>query len=61
MASKIKGIGEGSVQTSPTHAGVESSSGRLELVGKVEGYDDSVNMAVIVPREEGVICISDDR
>lgn len=61
MASKIKGVGEPSVQTSPTLTGVESNAGRLELVGKVEGYDDSVNMAVIVPREEGVICISDDR
>lgn len=35
--------------------------GRLELVGKIESYDDTVNMAVIIPREDGIICVSDDR
>lgn len=34
---------------------------RLELVGKVDGCDDVVNMAVIVPKEDGVITVSDDR
>jgi len=37
------------------------SSSHLELVGKVDGFDDAINGAVHVPKEDGVISISDDR
>ena len=37
------------------------SSSHLELVGKVDGFDDAINGAVHVPNEDGVISISDDR
>ena len=32
-----------------------------ELINKLEGCSDTVNMAVIIPREDGVISVSDDR
>ena len=31
------------------------------LVNKLEGSSDEINMAVIIPREDGVISVSDDR
>ena len=31
------------------------------LVNKIEGGNDNINMAVIIPREDGVISVSDDR
>ncbi|XP_046339732.1 WD repeat and FYVE domain-containing protein 2-like [Haliotis rufescens] len=31
------------------------------LINKLEGCSDSVNMAVIIPREDGVISVSDDK
>lgn len=54
MSSRIQ-----TMQETSSHQ--ESKTCHLELVGKVEGYDDPINMAVLVPREEGVIAISDDR
>ena len=44
-----------------------SSTGRVgetrkpQLLNKLEGCCDAVNMAVIIPREDGVISVSDDR
>ncbi|ELU03889.1 hypothetical protein CAPTEDRAFT_228655 [Capitella teleta] len=32
-----------------------------ELINKLEGINDVINMAVIIPREDGVISVSDDR
>lgn len=31
------------------------------LVNKLEGFTDDVNAAVIIPREDGVITVSDDK
>ncbi|XP_060073051.1 WD repeat and FYVE domain-containing protein 2-like [Ylistrum balloti] len=31
------------------------------LLSKLEGFNDDVNMAVIIPREDGVITVSDDK
>ena len=43
-----------------TDTAVRSSS-HLELVGKVDGFDDAISGAVHVPKEDGVISISEDR
>ena len=32
-----------------------------QLLNKLEGSSDVVNMAIIIPREDGVISVSDDR
>ena len=37
------------------------SSGHIELIGRIDGYEDGVNVAISVPKEDGVICISEDR
>lgn len=31
------------------------------LISKLEGCTDDVNMAVIIPREDGVVTVSDDK
>ncbi|XP_052058236.1 WD repeat and FYVE domain-containing protein 2-like [Mytilus californianus] len=31
------------------------------LISKLEGFQDDVNMAVIIPREDGVVTVSDDK
>ncbi|XP_034948251.1 WD repeat and FYVE domain-containing protein 2 [Chelonus insularis] len=38
-----------------------SSSRKPILLSKLEGCNDDVNAAIIIPREEGVISVSDDR
>jgi len=42
-------------------ATIVPSSSHLELVGKVDGFDLAINGAVHVPKEDGLISISDDR
>lgn len=37
------------------------SSRKPILLSKLEGCNDDVNAAVIIPREDGVISVSDDR
>ncbi|XP_062594159.1 WD repeat and FYVE domain-containing protein 2-like, partial [Saccostrea cucullata] len=32
-----------------------------DLFSKLEGFNDDVNMAVFIPREDGVITVSDDK
>ncbi|XP_013385878.1 WD repeat and FYVE domain-containing protein 2 [Lingula anatina] len=32
-----------------------------QLINKLEGISDAINMAVIIPREDGVISVSDDK
>jgi len=32
-----------------------------ELLSKIEGFTADVNYAVLIPREDGVITVSDDR
>jgi hypothetical protein len=41
----------------------ESTTGtnKMQLLSKLEGHQDVVNMAVILRAEEGVISISDDK
>lgn len=31
------------------------------LLSKLEGFNDDVNMAVVIPREDGVVTVSDDK
>jgi len=38
-----------------------SSSRKPVLLSKLEGCNDDVNAAIIIPREEGVISVCDDR
>lgn len=38
-----------------------STSRKPILLSKLEGCNDDVNAAVIIPREEGVISVCDDR
>lgn len=37
------------------------SSGKMQLISKLEGHQDVVNMAFILHGEDGVISISDDK
>ena len=40
------------------------SSGNVRkpvLISKIEGHGDDVNVASIIPKEDGVISVSDDR
>ena len=39
----------------------ENGSKKPELINKLEGHDHTVNAAVFIPGEEGVISVSDDR
>jgi len=51
MAAEIK-----SVDRQPT-----GNSQKPELLSKIEGFMDDINFAVMIPREDGVISISEDR
>ena len=45
-------------------APVNMSQGNIrkpQLINKIEGHSDDINMAIITPHEEGVITASDDR
>lgn len=58
MAAEIKPV--------PTTATTNSASNRANqkkpvLLHKVEGYDDAVNQAVLLPGEDGVIAVCNDR
>lgn len=41
-------------KTKPSHR-------KPELIHRIEGYESSVNAAKIIPGEDGVISVSDDR
>lgn len=51
MAAEIK----------PTNKSGNGNVRKPVLVNKIEGFQDEVNMAVIIPREEGVITVCDDK
>ena len=57
MAAEIKPV--------PTQGGssvtAKSNLKKPVLIHKIEGYDDVVNQAVVIPKEDGVIAVSDDR
>lgn len=36
-------------------------SSRLILLNKIEGHQDSVTAAILIPKEDGVITVSEDR
>lgn len=38
-----------------------STTKKPELLSKLEGYSDDVNAAVLIPGEDGVISVSDDK
>lgn len=38
-----------------------SSSRKPILLSKLEGCNDDINVAIIIPKEEGVISVCDDR
>ena len=45
-------------------AGGTSQAGNVRkptLINKIEGLNDEINMVVVIPREDGVITVSDDR
>lgn len=51
MAAEIK----------PSSAGRQGNIRKPVLLNKLEGINDEVNAAVIIPREDGVITVSDDK
>ena len=51
MAAEIK----------PTNGRENGNVRKPVLINKVDGFNDDVNMGVIIPREEGVITVSDDK
>ena len=58
MAAEIKPV------SSSSAAGGSSRTTSLKkpiLLYKIEGYQDDVNQAVIIPGEDGVIAVCDDR
>jgi len=38
-----------------------STTKKPELLSKLEGYNDDVNGAILIPGEDGVISVSDDK
>ncbi len=44
-----------------TGIGQSGNVRKPQLINKLEGSNDDINMAVIIPREDGVISVSDDR
>ena len=58
MAAEIKAVPSGPDTPAPSRpAGLK----RPILIHKIEGYDDDVNQAVMMPREDGVVAVADDR
>ena len=48
----------------PVSVGAMARQGNVrkpQLIGKVDGGNDDINMAIIIPREDGVISVSDDK
>lgn len=58
MAAEIKPVP--SLATSSS-ASARGNQKKPILLHKIEGYDDDVNQAVILPGEDGVIAVCDDR
>jgi hypothetical protein len=54
MAAEIKPV-------SASSSDKFSSTKKPDLLSKLEGCNDDVNAAVIIPGEDGVISVSDDR
>lgn len=58
MAAEIKPVP--SIATSSSTA-TRGNQKKPILMHKIEGYDENVNQAIILPGEDGVIAVSDDR
>ena len=48
-------------QIKPPSNMTQGSARKPQLINKIEGHTDDVNMAMIIPREDGVISASNDR
>ena len=53
MAAEIKQASGGSSHSENVR--------KPQLINKLDGSSDDINMAVVIPREDGVISVSDDR
>ena len=66
MAAEIKAVssnaaGPSGPSGSGSTAARPASLRKPILMNKIDGYDDEVNQAIIIPGEDGVIAVSDDR
>lgn len=57
MAAEIKPV----PNQGGSSVGSKANQKKPVLIQKIEGYDDTVNQAIIIPKEDGVIAVSDDR
>lgn len=57
MAAEIKPVPTLATSASATRANQKKPI----LLHKVDGYDDTVNQAVLLPGEDGVIAVCNDR
>lgn len=51
----------GRVQTMAAEIHSRPQTARPILLNKIEGHSDAVNAAVLIPKEDGVITVSEDR
>ena len=51
MAAEIK----------PTSGQIPENMRKIQLINKIDGSNDDINMAILIPNEDGVISVSDDR
>ncbi|ROJ25388.1 WD repeat and FYVE domain-containing protein 1 [Anabarilius grahami] len=58
-SAATKGIKGKTAMAAEIHSRPQSS--RPVLLNKIEGHSDSVNTAVLIPKEDGVITVSEDR
>ena len=58
MAAEIKPVPSVATSSSPSGRGNQK---KPILLHKIEGYDEEVNQAVLLPGEDGVIAVCDDR
>ena len=58
MAAEIKPVP--SLATS-SNTSARGNQKKPILLHKIEGYDDDVNQAILLPGEDGVIAVCDDR
>lgn len=58
MAAEIKPVPSIATSSSTTTRGNQK---KPILMHKIEGYDENINQAIILPGEDGVIAVSDDR
>lgn len=57
MAAEIKPV----PTLATSSSAVRSNQRKPILMHKIEGYDETVNQAIILPGEDGVVAVCDDR